>query len=137
MQAPRLFGLAARVLRHVDHLGQHFAVHGAGRLGVVGDLAEEGREAVRRVAVLLPDRLEVDEHALERLGGHFAQQLWLRLEVVEERLLRDVGPLADLGDGRGDALLLEERARGPRMRSRSSFRGARGGSCALATIGTP
>jgi hypothetical protein len=73
---------------------------------------EEAVDALARTEIGLADALDLEHQLLDAHLRDCAQQVQLGREVVEERLLRDVGAVADLGDpGLLEPLLGEELAR--------------------------
>ena len=112
VQAAGLLGAGAVYLRQSHDLDEQLLVTRPRPERFLTDAVEEMDQSVRRRARLLAGLFDQRAHVVEERLGDLADDVMLGREVVEERLLRDVGPVADLVDRRRlEALLIEQVAR--------------------------
>ena len=102
--------LVGRLDRDARHLGNELLVQRPRGSRSAVQLGEEEREALAGVLALAPCFVEGLEKERVAADGELVNEIVLGGKVIEERLPRDVGPLADLRDGRrSDPALGEER----------------------------
>ena len=113
MEPSALLDVRGRIVHEPDHLHHEAALHRAAALDLGRDPREEALDLLRRGTALTSRRLQEREQVVQKTLGDLAHEMLLGREMIEERLLRDVGGMADLIDLDGlDAVRREQRCGG-------------------------